>query len=396
MTESAQDASASRHLPDDSLRRSQDRYRGLFENCPVSLWELDYSLAKRQIDRLRADGVTDLSAYFRDHPAAAGALTSSSRVLAVNAATLKLHQAASMEEMMAREHLPFGPDAREPLVEARVALAEGRTPYETQAPATLPGDEKLQVILRWSLLPGHEDTWDRVIVSVTDVTALHQARRELQEAYRKLMSVREEERRRQATELHDSVGQGLVAFKLTLQGALNQCNGKDHEAVLAQLTRLAGQADFLIADVRRICQGLFPATLEALGLPAALKHLADSTRAGGVETELLCRETLFDARFPAEVEIALFRIAQEALTNAVRHGRADRIQISLEFKASKLRLEIRDNGVGFDPDQARRHGLGLGSMDERAQAVGGQLTLRSQPGLTLVSVRLATQPLPPA
>jgi PAS domain S-box-containing protein len=231
------------------------------------------------------------------------------------------------------------------------------------------------------------------LIIARDVTALHQARTELQEAHRKLMGVREEERRRQATELHDSVGQGLVVFKLTLQNALAQCATPDPDGVRAEIARLADQCDVLIADVRRICQGLYPAMLETLGLAAAMKHLRDTTQAGGIETQLVCKDRLRSLRFDGDVEIALFRIAQEAVTNAIRHGQADRLQIALEYEADTLSLEVRNNGAGFDPDEVRHGGLGLSSMKERAQAVGGELTISSRPGMTLISVRLSAKPL---
>jgi PAS domain-containing protein len=159
----------------ESLTVSEKRYRDLFENSPVSLWELDYSAVKRRIDRLRAAGVQDLRAYCRDHPEEASALMSSTRILAVNAATVRLHGSSSKEELLARRDGPFAPDAQEALIEARTALAEGQASYEVRAPATNANGQKLQVILRWSILPGCEATWERVLVSVTDITDLTKA-----------------------------------------------------------------------------------------------------------------------------------------------------------------------------------------------------------------------------
>lgn len=225
-------------------------------------------------------------------------------------------------------------------------------------------------------------------------SALRQAREELQAVRRQLVGIREEERRRQAAELHDSIGQGLVAFKLALQHAIDRCGEACFRPLAGELAEVSAQCDVLIAEVRRICQGLYPATLETLGLTAALTHLRDTTQAAGVETQLLCPDGLRTARFPGEVEIALYRIAQEAVTNAIRHGGAGRIHIILEQAGPLLRLTVRDDGAGFDPADTRLGGVGLSSMKERVQACGGELTIQSRPGLTAVCAQLPARPLP--
>lgn len=212
-------------------------------------------------------------------------------------------------------------------------------------------------------------------------------------AHRQLIHARESERRRLAAELHDSVGQDLIVMQLAMKTAgaegrehLRKANVKDFDSftqAAASYEQALQQCSSLIRDVRNISHGLYPPTLQSLGLVSALRRLA-----GGMSPRLPIRvaasKGMETARFSPDVEIALFRIAQESVSNAARHSRAKHAEIRLEYRRGLLTLCVWDDGAGFDPATANT-GLGLNSMRDRAEAVGGNLTIESARGSTSVT-----------
>jgi PAS domain S-box-containing protein len=215
--------------------------------------------------------------------------------------------------------------------------------------------------------------------------------------YRRLMNVRDEERRRLAGDLHDSLGQGLVALQIALRGLAEDAGPCPHRvgpcSLLSQVVRLSGsQCERLIHEVRSICHGLYPPTLESLGLVGALSQLAGDF-ARDVRLKLRLAMPPGHSRLSREAEISLYRIAQEAMVNAHRHGHASRIELRLKGHNGQVMLEVVDNGRGFDPQRPPRCGLGLTSMRERARGLGGRLEIASRPGRTCLRACL---PLAPA
>jgi signal transduction histidine kinase len=211
-------------------------------------------------------------------------------------------------------------------------------------------------------------------------------------ALRALATDRERQRLRLASELHDAVGQELIALKFALEhvrAAGRSCLAGEAEKSLAGAIE---RTMSLIREVRGICHGLYPPTLEAFGLVSALKHLAENCRTPA-PVALRCAAALEAARFPSEVEIALFRIAQEALQNALRHSQATHITLSLAHEDGAATLSVVDDGVGFDPEKSVGKGLGFTSMRERAMTVGGVLGIVSQPGETRIEVRVPAAPV---
>ena len=194
-----------------------------------------------------------------------------------------------------------------------------------------------------------------------------------------------EERNRLARELHDAVTQTLFSLVLEAEAAATLVDGSPEQtrARIVGLQRLAQDA---VRELRSVVFELRPAELEAEGLvPTLRKHVDVLRRVHGREIELVVEE---ERRLPVEVERELFRIVQEALANALRHAGACSISVSLDFRG-RVRFTIRDDGVGFQPAEARRRSLGLTSMEERAQALGGVLRVDSEPSAgTTVEVTL--------
>lgn len=188
----------------------------------------------------------------------------------------------------------------------------------------------------------------------------------------------EEERQHIARELHDEAGQALVGVKLSLQ-AMGRLVPTEVPALREQLSHLRAQVNDAATRLKVLARRLRPPTLDRLGLDMALQQLADESGDHfGFEVRLLM-QTL-DERLPAELETALFRITQEALTNVAAHAAAQRVEIRVEIcDRTTVALCISDNGVGFDPSE-RSSGLGLLGMRERVNMLGGQFAVTSAPG----------------
>lgn len=198
---------------------------------------------------------------------------------------------------------------------------------------------------------------------------------------RRVVRSQEEERAHLARELHDGVSQTLVSAKLLIESGVDALERADRVAPPALAKALSRLNDSL-SEVRRLSHRLRPALLDTLGLPAALEHLgAEFGEAGSLRVEVAVRG---EAReLPADVKTALFRVAQEALTNVHKHARARRVAIVLDADAAGLRLEVSDDGHGFDAAalaEDPRRGIGLRNMRERLDAIGGELTVRTRQG----------------
>ena len=216
---------------------------------------------------------------------------------------------------------------------------------------------------------------------------------DLQRSRERLVEAREEERRRLRRDLHDGLGPQLSSQALTIDAA-RALMKRDPEAAEALLLELKADAQDAVADIRRLVYGLRPPALDDLGLLGALRETAAQYDAKGLNVALRTPEDL--PPLSAAVEVACYRIAQEALTNVARHSGASACTVSLAIEDDgMLRLEIRDGGRGIpDPKShsAVRAGVGLTSMRERATELGGSIDVHPLPeGGTLVRARL---PLP--
>jgi two-component system sensor histidine kinase UhpB len=209
-----------------------------------------------------------------------------------------------------------------------------------------------------------------------------------------ITSAQEEERLRLARELHDETIQELIALKQRVQ--LAQVAVKDQNA--AQLLRdLEGLAEGTIENLRRLTRALRPIYLEDLGLVTALEMLARETgQANNQEVDF--SRVGQERRLPREAELALYRIAQQALKNVARHARARRATLQIAFADREIKLEVSDDGIGFQvprspTDLAPAGHFGLLGMRERADLIGARLEVQSQAGGgTHLSVRLPLKP----
>lgn len=206
-------------------------------------------------------------------------------------------------------------------------------------------------------------------------TALQAGNRELQAMAGRLFSLQEDERRAISRDLHDDIGQSVTAIKLAAYAAIDEGDTQRRTADLEQIVELV---DGTVTRLRNLSMLLRPPQLDALGLEAALRWQAGQLfRASPVE--LLLEVGELRQRPDNEIEQACFRIAQESLTNALRHAGASQVRLQLaDGNDGQLHLQVVDDGDGFDP--AGPGGLGLIIMRERAQSAGGRLQIHTGPG----------------
>jgi len=199
---------------------------------------------------------------------------------------------------------------------------------------------------------------------------LERLEQERRESARRALGAQEEERLRIARELHDEVGQALTAVLLQLDRAQASSGGEPAQRV--REAREAARAT--LEEVRAIARNLRPEALDDLGLAAALRQLCVEAERTGV---LVDRDISSGVTLEREAEVVVYRVAQEAITNALRHADAEQIGLTLKSDANATVLRIRDDGRGFADAS---EGAGLRGMRERAVLVGGTLELASAPG----------------
>ncbi len=188
-----------------------------------------------------------------------------------------------------------------------------------------------------------------------------------------------EERQRLARELHDSVSQSLYTVTLYADAAAMALDARQLDAAAGYLRDLRSTAQEAMRDMRLLIFELHPPELERGGLVAALQaRLAAVETRAGMQTEFLVQD---ERPLPVAVERELYRIAQEALNNVVRHAQARHVSLRLSFTDASVCLDVRDDGIGFDRDAARKSGgMGLRNIEERVAQLGGALVLASAPG----------------
>lgn len=230
---------------------------------------------------------------------------------------------------------------------------------------------------RADIVPFSDPQIARLVETFNDtLDELERDQEQLRELATQVVRAQEGERKRIARELHDDTAQVLFAQLLRLTAL----KSSPHEAVRETAETLEGLTVDAIESVRRLALELRPPALDDLGLREALGELAQRFSEQGHLDVNLNIAGLRD-RLPADIELVLYRVAQEAVTNVAKHARATAAQITLRRSKHRVELVIDDNGIGFDPDASslpdeRGLGLGLFGMEERVALVGGSLAIR--------------------
>jgi two-component system NarL family sensor kinase len=198
---------------------------------------------------------------------------------------------------------------------------------------------------------------------------------------RQIVRTQEDERAHLARELHDGTSQTLVSAKLLVESAVDSLERRATEPPPA-LARALARLNEALVEVRRISHRLRPATLDTLGLPAALELLGREAGESGLAQVHVVVDG-HEVELPDEVKTVLFRVAQEALANVAKHAAATRVRLALRFGGAGVSLEVEDDGRGFDVEAVQldpRRGIGLRNMRERLASIGGRFEVVSAPG----------------
>jgi two-component system CheB/CheR fusion protein len=257
--------------------------------------------------------------------------------------------------------------------------------WEGELVHTRKDGQEIYVESRWSL---HRETEPYTILELnTDITERKRYQQQLQTLSGKLMQVQDEERRRIARDLHDSTGQKLVALKLSLEGMRNSSNGPR-----AQEIELVDQ---VLQDIRTLSQLLHPPLLEEAGLVSATKWLVEGfSGRSGIKVRLDVSDGI--DRLSSDVELALFRVIQEALNNIHRHSGAKSARVRVAKKNGALVLKISDDGRGMTVSPGTGDGATLGvgllGMRERLSQLNGRLTIASGDSGTVIEAEVPLRP----
>jgi len=214
--------------------------------------------------------------------------------------------------------------------------------------------------------------------------ALGRANEELRELPSKLIAVQEEERRRLASELHDSTGQTLAAIKFWIETILERWDEGNPDAAMDLLRQFIPILQRSIEETRSIYMGLRPSMLEDIGLLATLDWLRSGCMKLYPQRHIEFETAVAEHEIPENLKLNVFRIAQEALNNIAKHSRAEWVDVSLTKNEDGIELVVSDDGVGMDLELILKTNtatsLGLTIMRERAELTGGTFQIESTPG----------------
>jgi len=368
-----------RKKAEEALLESEDRYRRLFEDSPISLWEEDFSSVKNYLDSLKSSGVKDLRAYFDNHPEEIYKCAAMVRIIAVNKTTLRWYEAKNLDELKSGLNKVFTKESYEVFKEGIVAIASGKTNFESDAMNQTFKGLEMAINIKWSVMIGYERSLSRLLVSIVDITERKLAEKQLTFLANRVIEAQEEERRMTSQKLHDSLVQDLTAIKLDLK----MCLRSSPEEFVQIISRLKDDEALLtqtMENLRDLSSDLRPRILDELGLFSALRWYVDKFRR---RTKLKVRLKITGSKtgLSPQTEIAIFRIIQEGLTNIAKHSEAESASLSLSAKAKHVIIVIKDNGIGFEPEHVDTPtSYGLLRMMENTKLLGGKFKVISRKG----------------
>ncbi|MCL4201435.1 MAG: PAS domain S-box protein [Pirellulaceae bacterium] len=294
----------------------------------------------------------------------------------------------SEEELLTKAIKDIHPTEEVPNDERRFeAAAEGRVSINENRPVL-----RKDGSIFYADITGHRIFYDKrpcLLALFRDVTERRQAEQKLkreQKALRRMMLASDHERHLITYELHDGVTQQLLGARMLLASQMpsKHRKSKDADAYRTGMDALI-QA---IAEVRRVMNWLRTPVLDRFGLAEAIEDVAAQLRSTPNAPEIECRCAVKFKRLEPSLENSLFRIAQEAMTNACRHSRSEKVRVRLTQKGDDVMLEVRDWGIGFDLKAVPEDRFGLEGIRERCRVLGGKLSIKGQPGKgTVVQVK---------
>lgn len=353
---------AEREKAQDEMRKSEERYRNLFELSPEGMM----IVSDGRIALVNKAFATMLGPGVPEDP-------SREPFLEIFHPTYRERLEAAMLEMW-QERLPM------PALETKL-LAHGGATLDVEvsaSPLAERGERRAHVVIR--------DISERMRARAS----LENANMSLQRLSARVLAIQEEERRRLSNELHDDLGQTLVALQIGLHRLAQRPMREDESRLLAECESIVR---VLQGKVRDVSLRLLPPQLGELGLQDALRALVLRQRATtGLDIRCDLEGAEYKGEFSPQVEIACYRICQEALNNATRHSNARVVEVRTKQERERFWLSVRDDGAGFEPEawpeDSSAGNNGLTSMRERARLAGGVFELRTAPGAGTVIIAM--------
>lgn len=375
--------------------RSEERYRNLFEKSVVPIMEEDFSEVKQYIDKLRQQGVKDFRKFFKKYPERVAECVSMVKIRDVNSTSVSFFGVKQKSDLITDLDLFFTEKSYDIFIEEIIALAGGKTEFESDIPVKMPGGEERFVHLRLHVVPDDADTLSQVLVSWIDITdrvnyeeGLKKSGETLRRLNMHIEEAREKERTEIAMNLHDDLGQKLTALKMNLSW-LRKRIGVQSALVSDKLDEVEQIIKSSIGTVQKISSELRPAILYELGLKdAVMWQMKQNLEPAGIKGTF--RMEPEDLVIDKKCSIVLFRIIQEALTNIIRHSGAERADIRISRFLSYAELVIRDNGNGIEPEAVYDpKSFGLTTIRERVRNSSGQFRITGEKGKgTILMVRI--------
>jgi signal transduction histidine kinase len=373
-------ADGMRYQYEDAVRSLAERTAELPALGGAAFSSDDLAAIDHHVTQVRNTSRAVIDARNRERPETVRRLAEAG-LAAVNAARRELDRlvAAQQDLLRAREQALRGNVAQ--MYSGLVATAVIVLCLLVGAVILVENDRRRSLVLQDVLRSENE----RLEAAVRERSAtLAQANHELGWFSKRALQIQEQERRSLALELHDQIGQELASLVLSLTRCEREIAETERSEALSAVQDSIEIARAAYGDVHNLALDLRPAMLDRLGLIPTLQWYARRL-AKHSGCEILVEADAFPVLLPPEILIAAFRVAQEAVSNAVRHAKPHRIDIEARYTPSRIELQIRDDGAGFDPGQANerqepRVGLGLIGIRQRVQDVGGHVSIQSAPG----------------
>jgi len=341
---------------EEALQESEARFRTLFAETPISLWEEDFSEVRKFLDEQPFERSSELCAHLRARPDVVAAAVQRIKVIAVNQATLRLYEASSQEQLFSRLGETFGPTLMTTFCEELCAFISGKTHFEAETTTATLGGKPNTVSVRVNVIPGCERTWSRVVVSIFDLTAHKEVERRLR------LSLRDKEVL--LSEVHHRVKNNLQVVSSLLSLQASQVSDDQARQLFSdsqsrvKSIALAHEQLYQTANLSHIDLGDY-----AKALLRAIDHALNGTGRGislRVEAEPL--------QLSADAAITCGLVINELVTNALKHGFPEgrRGSVLVDIKAHEqtaVQFSVRDDGKGLpesvDPWTAQSVGLSL-------------------------------------
>lgn len=394
-----------RRRAEKASRESETRYRNLFKASPISLWEEDFSEVKQVIDRLLAQGVTDFPTYLDEHPEVIDECIQKVKVLDVNAATLRSYKARSREELLDRLDVVFGRRAVEVFRQELITIANGETVFEGQGiNYTVNGKRKI-VDVRWGVIPGYEDTLEKVIVSIRDITSRVQSERKARKAKEAAEAASRAKSEFLANMSHE-IRTPLNAI-IGMTGLLLDSSLTREQREFAHTIRSSGEAllsiindilDFSKIEARKMSLEYQPFHLREC-VEDSLDVLAPKAGEKGLDLGYYICEDV-----PVGVKGDFIRLRQvlvNLLSNAVKFTKEGSVFVRVSLAGREngeglIQFSVRDTGIGIsrkkqselfqpftqlDQSSTREYGgtgLGLTISKRLVEMMGGEIWVESE------------------